>query len=36
VFAGTAGVSLLVVFATISVQAFRAATENPVRALRSE
>lgn len=36
VFAGTAGMSLLVVFATISVQAVRAATENPVRSLRTE
>lgn len=36
VFAATAGVSLLVVFVTIGVQAVRAARENPVRALRSE
>jgi hypothetical protein len=31
-----AGVSLVVVFVTISVQAVKAARENPVRALRSE
>ena len=36
VFGITAGVSLLVVFATISVQAVRTALENPVRALRTE
>lgn len=36
VFAATAGVSLFVVFVTISVQAVRAARENPVKALRSE
>jgi len=36
VFAATAAVSLLVVFVTISVQAVRAARENPVRALRAE
>jgi putative ABC transport system permease protein len=36
VFGITAGVSLVVVFVTISVQAVKAARENPVRALRSE
>jgi putative ABC transport system permease protein len=36
IFGATAGVSLLVVFVTISVQAIRAATESPVVALRSE
>jgi putative ABC transport system permease protein len=35
VFAGTAGVSLLVVFGTIGFQAVRAALENPVKALRT-
>ena len=35
-FAMTAGLSLLIVFVTISFQAVRAARANPVRALRSE
>jgi putative ABC transport system permease protein len=36
VFGATAGVSLVVVFVTIGVQAVRAALENPTKALRSE